>query len=153
MLSNAAMTTTNAPMTDTASDIPDGFTRHSRPSPSPRRGADLRKNHARRGDHRAADRGGAHQFARARPWGLINSLADNAMGLSCGHKLGESSRLLTASLAIDFVGPAKVGQWLSVESEVIKTGRSLCFAQCLVKADGITVARANGSFSVVAAKG
>lgn len=81
--------------------------------------------------------------------GLMTTLADNAMGWSCGHKLGGGARLLTASLGIDFLGPVKIGQWLSVEPEVIKTGRSLCVAQCLIKADGVTVARANGSFSVL----
>ena len=84
--------------------------------------------------------------------GLITSLADNAMGLSCGHKLGDvrgCSRRRWRSISS---ARRKVGQWLSVETEVIKTGRTLCFAQCLVKADGVTVARANGSFSVVAAK-
>jgi uncharacterized protein (TIGR00369 family) len=155
MRSNAAMTTTNAPTTETntASDIPDGFTRHDRPSPltTPwepiyaKTTPDAVIIALRIAEAHTNSRGLAHG-------GLITTLADNAMGLNCGHKLGDGSRLLTTSLAIDFVGPAKVGQWLSVETEVIKTGRTLCFAQCLVKADGITVARANGSFSVVAAK-
>ena len=30
--------------------------------------------------------------------------------------------------------------------------RTLCFAQCLVKADGETVARANGTFKVLTPK-
>jgi hypothetical protein len=32
---------------------------------------------------------------------------------------------------------------------VIKTGSTLCFAQCLVTADGVALARANGTFRVV----
>jgi hypothetical protein len=32
---------------------------------------------------------------------------------------------------------------------VIKTGGTLCFAQSLVIADGVTIARANGTFRVV----
>ena len=85
--------------------------------------------------------------------GLITSLADNAMGLSCGVKRGDDSgRLITVSLAIDFIGPAKVGQWLAVETDVIKLGNTLCFAQCFVTTDGAKVARANGTFSVVRQK-
>jgi uncharacterized protein (TIGR00369 family) len=84
--------------------------------------------------------------------GLITSLADNAMGLSCGVKLGDSSRLVTASLSIDFIGSAQVGQWLQVDSQVIKTGRTLCFAQCFVTADGARCARASATFSVVPKK-
>jgi len=82
------------------------------------------------------------------------TLADNAMGLSCGVRRGESdTRLLTASLAIDFIRSAKIGQWLAVETDVIKIGSNLCVAQCLVTADGVTCARANGTFSVVRKKG
>jgi hypothetical protein len=35
---------------------------------------------------------------------------------------------------------------------VIKTGNTICFAQSLIKADGITIARANASFRVVTKK-
>jgi uncharacterized protein (TIGR00369 family) len=81
--------------------------------------------------------------------GLIAALADNAMGYSCAHKMGGGSSLVTVGLAVDFVGTAQIGQWLAVESDVIKTGKTLCFAQCAVKADGEIIARANGTFRVV----
>jgi uncharacterized protein (TIGR00369 family) len=82
--------------------------------------------------------------------GLIASLADNAMGHSCAARLDhDSPRLVTVSLAVDFIGAAEIGQWLSVESDVIKTGGTLCFAQSLIKADGIVIARASGTFRVV----
>ena len=81
--------------------------------------------------------------------GLIAALTDKAMGHSCGHKLGGAHSLVTVSIAIDFISSAQVGQWLTVESDVIKTGSTLCFAQCLVKADGVVIARANGTFRVV----
>ena len=81
--------------------------------------------------------------------GLIATLADNAMGLSCGVKLGGNTRLVTVGLAVDFIGSAAIGQWLAVESEVIKTGGTLCFAQSRITADGATIARANGTFRVV----
>ena len=56
---------------------------------------------------------------------------------------------MTISLAVDFIGTAKIGQWLAIESDVIKTGSTICFAQCLIKADDVTIARANGTFRVV----
>ena len=37
-------------------------------------------------------------------------------------------------------------------TEVIKTGSTICFAQCLVKADDVIIARANGTFRVVPKK-
>src|SRR5690348_1083894 len=65
--------------------------------------------------------------------GLIAALADNAMGYSCVAHLPEGSSLVTISLAVDFVGTGRIGQWLAVESEVVKTGSTICFAQSYVK--------------------
>src|ERR1700733_5222651 len=81
--------------------------------------------------------------------GLIAALADAAMGHSCGVKLGVGARLVTVGLAVDFTGTAQIGQWLSVNSQVIKTGGTLCFVQSLVTADGVVIARANGTFRVI----
>jgi acyl-coenzyme A thioesterase PaaI-like protein len=63
--------------------------------------------------------------------------------------MGGASSLVTIGLAVDFIGAAKVGQWLAVESDVIRTGSTICFAQSLIKADDVTVARANATFRVV----
>ena len=84
--------------------------------------------------------------------GLIAALADNAMGHSCAHQMGGVSSLVTIGLAVDFVGTAHVGQWLAVESDVIRTGSTICFAQSLVKADEAVIARANATFRVVPKK-
>ena len=84
--------------------------------------------------------------------GLIAALTDKAMGHSCGHKMRGAHSLVTVSMSIDFVGSAHIGQWLTVETDVIKTGSTLCFAQCLVKADDAIIARANGTFRVVPKK-
>lgn len=81
--------------------------------------------------------------------GLIAALADKAMGHSCGLKFNGTASLVTISLSVDFTGSARIGQWLTVESDVIKTGSTICFTQCLVKADGETCARANATFRVV----
>jgi len=85
--------------------------------------------------------------------GLIAALADKAMGHSCGHKMGGAHSLVTVSMSIDFISSAQIGQWLTVETEVIKTGGTLCFAQCFVTADEAIIARANGTFRVVPKKG
>lgn len=86
--------------------------------------------------------------------GLIAALADNAMGYSCAQAMGwdTGKSLVTISLAVDFIGTAGIGQWLSIEPEAIKTGSTICFAQCLIKADDVVIARANGTFRVVPRK-
>src|SRR5262249_15090606 len=81
--------------------------------------------------------------------GLIASLADNSMGYSCAQVMGWKTSLVTISLAVDYVGSAKIGQWLAVECDAIKTGSTICFAQSLIKADDAVIARANATFRVV----
>ena len=134
----------------TSTDIPDGFAPHLRKSPLTDPWEPL---YAKRTD-RAIILG----LRLAKPHtngrglihgGLIAALADNAMGYSCALVLGGASSLVTISLAVDFVGTAEVGQWLAVESEVIKTGRTICFAQSLIKANDAVIARANANFRVV----
>ena len=78
--------------------------------------------------------------------GVIAALADNAMGLSCGASMPSPQGLLTISLTVDYVGAAKVGQWLQVEPRVLRTGKSMSFADALVTADGATIARASATF-------
>jgi uncharacterized protein (TIGR00369 family) len=85
--------------------------------------------------------------------GLIAALTDKAMGHSCAHKMGGAHSLVTVGMSIDFISSAEIGQWLTVETEVIKTGATLCFAQCFVTADDVVIARANGTFRVVPKKG
>jgi uncharacterized protein (TIGR00369 family) len=137
----------------TASDIPEGFERQSRPSPLTEPwepiyskqtpdavilGLRLAKPHTN-------GRGFAHG-------GLIAALADKAMGHSCGYKMRGAYSLVTVSMAIDFISSGQVGQWLTIESAVIKTGSTLCFAQSLIKADDAVIARANATFRVVPRK-
>ena len=81
--------------------------------------------------------------------GLIAALADNSMGYSCGQVMGWTTSYVTVSLNVDYVGSAKIGQWLAVECDVIKTGSTLCFAQSLIKADDAVIARASATFRVV----
>jgi uncharacterized protein (TIGR00369 family) len=134
-------------------DIPEGFERHFRQSPLTdpwepiysKRTTDTVIIGLRLAKPHTNSRGLAHG-------GLITSLADIAMGLSCAVKRGGGARLLTVSLSIDFIGSAQVGQWLAVETDVIKAGGTLCFAQCVVTADGATCARANATFHVVREK-
>lgn len=131
-------------------DIPDGFARHDRSSPLTEPWEPIWSKRTDRAVIIGLRLATPHTNSRGLAHGgLISSLADNAMGLSCGHVLGGGTRLLTASLTVDFVGSAKIGQWLQIAPEVFKTGRRLCFAQCLVTADSTVCARASATFSVV----
>jgi uncharacterized protein (TIGR00369 family) len=133
--------------------IPAGFEPHFRKSPFTDPWEPLYSRRTERSVHLGLRLAKPHTNARGLiHGGLIASLADNAMGLSCGQVMGWSSSLVTISLAVDYVGSADVGQWLAVESEVIKTGSTICFVQALIKADDVVIARANGTFRVVPKK-
>jgi uncharacterized protein (TIGR00369 family) len=81
--------------------------------------------------------------------GLIAALADAAMGYSCAQATGWTTSFVTISLSVDYVGSAGIGQWLAIAGEAIKTGSTICFAQCLATADDAVIARASGTFRVV----
>jgi acyl-coenzyme A thioesterase PaaI-like protein len=84
--------------------------------------------------------------------GLISALADNAMGLSCIQKAisggHEAKGLVTVSLSTEFLGTGRMGQWLVIDTDHVKTGRSLAFARALVLADGAPIAQASATFKV-----
>ncbi|MBI5262420.1 MAG: PaaI family thioesterase [Bradyrhizobium sp.] len=137
----------------TPTDIPEGFEPHFRKSPLTDPWEPLYS--------RRTDKAVIMGLRLARPHtnarglihgGLIAALADNAMGYSCAHVMGWTSSLVTVSLSVDFIGSAEIGQWLAVESDVIKTGSTICFAQSLIKADEVVIARASATFRVVPKK-
>jgi acyl-coenzyme A thioesterase PaaI-like protein len=140
--------------TPVAEQIPAGYSRHFRASPltdpweplysKAENGAVLLALRIRQ--PHCNSRGFAHG-------GLISALADNAMGLSLDETLrrtqGKEPRaLVTVGLALDFLGAAKVGQWLEVTPRVLRAGGSLGFVDCLVRADDQTVARGNATFRI-----
>ncbi len=81
--------------------------------------------------------------------GLISALADNAMGLSCGVRLGGGASLVTVNLTLDFLGTARIGQWLEFSTVFVRPGGTLSFAQAFVTADGEPCARANAVFRMI----
>jgi uncharacterized protein (TIGR00369 family) len=136
-----------------ALDIPEGFEPHFRKSPLTDPWEPLYSKRTDKAVIIGLRLAKPHTNARGLiHGGLIAALADNAMGLSCGQQLGGTTSLVTIGLSVDFVGSATIGQWLTVESDVIRTGSTICFAQSLVKADDVTIARANATFRVVPKK-
>jgi acyl-coenzyme A thioesterase PaaI-like protein len=128
---------------------PVGFLRHYRQSPltNPWEPLYSRKEAGvvSIGFHAAAAHANSRGFVHG---GLISTLADNAMGLSCGETLGDVVGLVTVSLAVDFLGSANLGQWVEITPKVNRAGGRLCFAEALVTADGAPCAKAHATFSV-----
>jgi uncharacterized protein (TIGR00369 family) len=137
-------------MPQMSTDIPSGFEPHFRKSPFTDPWEPLYSRKTDKAVILGLRVAKPHTNGRGRiHGGLIAALADNTMGYSCAHALGWASSLITISLAVDYVGNGEIGQWLSVEGDVIKTGSTICFAQSLIRVDDTIIARANGTFRVV----
>ena len=140
-------------MTATSTDIPEGFEPHFRKSPLTDPWEPLFSKRTEKAVIIGLRLAKPHTNGRGLiHGGLIAALADNAMGYSCAQVMGGTSSLVTIGLAVDFIGTAQVGQWLAVETDVIKTGSTICFAQSFIKADDVVIARTNGTFRVVPKK-
>lgn len=86
--------------------------------------------------------------------GLIAALSDNAMGLSCVVSLRAADRdvgkgLVTVSLGTDYLGSAKLGDWLLIDPEPVKVGGSICFARAIISSNEKPVAMANATFKIL----
>ena len=80
--------------------------------------------------------------------GVLSSLADIALGYSAVLSGEEPVPMVTASLTIDYAGAAKEGEWIEIESDVQKVGRSMAFANCYFLVGSKRIARASCVFSV-----
>lgn len=127
------------------SDVPDGFLPHDRASPLTAPWEPLWFRDAdgalglRIAEAHCNSRGMAHG-------GLIAALADNIMGIACFR--ARPSRPVTAGLSVDYLGAARVGQWLEFVPAVDKAGATLGFASCRITADGTLCARAHATFAM-----
>lgn len=137
--------------------LPEGFGPHLRKSPVTNPWEPL---YARQAEDRlvlATRVREPHCNSRSMPHGgFLAAMADNAMGLSLGvnlARIGQSAAgLVTVSLTLDYLGSARLGQWLEFDTDFVKLGRSICFAEATVRADGVPVARARATFKVLEAQ-
>ncbi|MFO1115335.1 MAG: PaaI family thioesterase [Beijerinckiaceae bacterium] len=132
-------------------DVPAGFERHFRKSPITDPWEPIWSRRTDRAIVIGLRAAAPHLNSRGMVHGgLITTLADNAMGLSCAMHVEGAPRLLTANLTVDFLAVAEAGRWIEVDTTFVKPGRTMCFAQAFVTADGEICARANAVFRVVA---
>jgi acyl-coenzyme A thioesterase 13 len=129
--------------------IPEGFVPYSQPSPFLDRIGPIYE--CRTGediifgllvmDHHCNRRGIAHG-------GLLVTLADVALGKTAEWLNDPPARLLTTSIAYDFIGSAKLGDWIEARTDFFKVGREVAFANCYFRANRRVIGRANGHFKV-----
>ena len=86
--------------------------------------------------------------------GLITALADNAMGISAvlaarANGAGEAAGAVTVNITLDFIDSARLGDWIEFHPSVLKTGRTLAFAECHVRCGERLIARCSATFRIV----
>jgi len=87
--------------------------------------------------------------------GMLLTLVDTAFTLAAGCAAPKGQYAVTQGLTADFLAPARAGDWVEAEVEVLRAGRSTITLDCRVRsggAQGRLLMRASGSFHVVAAK-
>jgi len=137
-------------MNTTNSDVPEGFGPLFRTSPlldalgpfyGKGAGAELTIG-LRVAEKHTNSRGGVHG-------GVLATLGDVALGYTMAFSSDPPRRALTASLTIDYVGAAKVGDWIEARVDKYKVGKTLAFANAYLTVDDTQVARVSAVFAVV----
>lgn len=83
--------------------------------------------------------------------GLVATLADVSLGYVTSTSKTPALRMVTTSLGIDFVGMAKVGDWIESRVSIVKVGSRLAFANAEITSNDAPIASARAVFMVVGA--
>lgn len=81
--------------------------------------------------------------------GVLATLGDVALGYTMAFSRDPPVRASTASLTIDYVGSARIGDWIEARVDKYKIGKTLAFANAYMTVDGVQIARASAVFAVL----
>lgn len=79
--------------------------------------------------------------------GMLATLADLALGYAMHARSGGKGGFVTAHLAVDYAGAAKLGDWIESLVEIQRVGARLAFANCYLVAGGQRIVRASAIFA------
>ena len=134
--------------TESARQIPAGFERMEQLSPFnalvgplyARRDGDSISIGVRIEEKHANSRGICHG-------GMLATLADLALGYAMVAQSGGRAGYVTAHLAIDYAGAARLGDWIASEVEIQRVGSRLAFANCYLVSGDTRIVRASAIFA------
>ena len=81
--------------------------------------------------------------------GMLVTLADSALGRNLNLTRKTVAAMVSVNLSTDFIGAAKVGDWLEAHVEIRKHGARLSFAECQLRVGDKVIVRCSGVFAVV----
>ena len=130
-------------------DVPEGFTPYAEQGPFLEHIGPI---HARVGEGqlvlglRAEDRHANHRGTVQ--GGLLSTFADFALGRAIDADAEDDRPRATVSLTVDFLKPAKPGDWIESRTRVDRVGGTLAFADCSLTVEGREIVRARGVWVV-----
>jgi acyl-coenzyme A thioesterase 13 len=80
--------------------------------------------------------------------GLLSTFADFALGRAIEADAEDGKDRATVSLTVDFLKPAKPGDWIESRTRVDRVGSTLSFADCSLCVDGKEIVRARAVWVV-----
>lgn len=80
--------------------------------------------------------------------GLLSTFADFALGRAIEADAEDDKDRATVSLTVDFLKPAKPGDWIESSTRVDRVGNTLAFADCSLTVDGREIVRARAVWVV-----
>jgi acyl-coenzyme A thioesterase 13 len=80
--------------------------------------------------------------------GLLATVADLSLGYAMLAKTGGKGGFVTAHLAVDYAGAARIGDWIESAVEVQRMGKRLAFANCYLVCGERRIVRASAIFAL-----
>ena len=81
--------------------------------------------------------------------GALATLVDFAIGRAIRADAEGHMEVATVSLTIDYLGPAKEGDWVDTRTEVDRLGGTLAFADCSLRVGDREIVRGRAVFAVL----
>lgn len=82
--------------------------------------------------------------------GMLATLADGALGINLHLARPRGPTMVTVNLSLDYLGAARLGDWLEAHVTPRRLGKQLAFGDCVLRVGEREVLRATGIFSAVA---
>jgi acyl-coenzyme A thioesterase 13 len=80
--------------------------------------------------------------------GLLSTFADFALGRAIEADAEDERERATVSLTVDFLKPAKPGDWIETRTRVDRVGGTLAFADCSLTVEESEIVRARAVWVV-----
>ena len=80
--------------------------------------------------------------------GLLSTFADFTLGRAIEADADDDKDRATVSLTVDFIKPAKPGDWIEARGKVDRVGGTLAFADCSLTVDDKEIVRARAVWVV-----